>query len=725
MPSIADRAANVALYAFESAQLAPDTFQVLRFEGTEGISQPFKFELQLLSEDPDIEFSKVVNETATFTMMRGDEEVPINGVVTDFSLHGRTENYAVYRATLRPRLYWLTLSHRSRIFQEKPVTDILRLVLEEDGLLASDFRFALQGTYAPREYCVQYQETDLNFFNRLMEFEGMYYFFEHERGQDTLVIADRKSEHEKIPAPASLRYHEGAGGMLGADQETVRTFVCEEQVVTGKVQLRDYDYRKPETMTVESKTDGDMPGNRYEYGEPHFRDTSRGKRLAEVRKEEIEARKRVLTGESDSLAFRSGYVFALEGHYRANLNADYLITQISHRGSQRAGLDIDSLRPQRDEEREDEREPEYRNRFTCIPAKVQYRPPRETPKPEVPGVLTAKIESAGGDYAYIDDQGRYRARMHFDQLKDHRGGRSEGKRTLPVRMTQPYSGPDYGHHFPNHAKTEMLVAFVNGDIDRPIALGTTPNPSNSSPVVSDNKAENVIRTHAGNQLVMDDTEDETQVKLQSGDGHIVLLDDKEDRIQIASTDEHTATLDDKSKKVRVQTKDGHTVLMDDENKKVEVASKKGHFITIDDDKKKITISDKSSENIFSIDIGGDKVNIKSKNGDVNISAPYGSVNVNTNEINMESKKDTSIKAENIFEDANIDVKVNATNIKQKAKSQFEQKGMEIKSYAKVKHEIKGKKVISKGSAKNDMKGAVINVKASGMNKIQGSMVKIN
>jgi type VI secretion system secreted protein VgrG len=696
MPSIADRAANVALYSFESAQLAPDAFQVLRFEGTEGISEPFKFELQLISKDPDIDFSKVVNETATFTMMRGDEEVPVHGIVTDFSLHGRTEDYVVYRATLRPRLHRLALSHRSRIFQEKPVTDILHIVLEEDGLLSSDFRFALQGTYAPREYCVQYQETDLNFINRLMEFEGMYYFFEHKEGQDTLVVADRKGEHEKIPAPASIRYHEGAGGMVGADQETVRKLACEEQVVTGTVQLRDYDYREPETMTVESKTSGNMPGDHYEYGESHFRDTGRGKRLAEVRKEEIEAQKRVLTGESDSLGFRSGYMFTLEGHYRTNLNADYLITRVSHRGSQRAGLDIDSLRSQRDGERGNDREPEYRNQFTCIPAKVQYRPPRETPKPEVPGVLTAKIESAGGDYAYIDKQGRYRAKMHFDQLKDHRSGRSEGKRTLPIRMTQPYSGPDYGHHFPNHADTEMLVAFVNGDIDRPIALGTTPNPSNTSPVVSDNKAQNVMRTHAGNQLVMDDTEDETQVKLQSGDDHTLLLDDKGDRIQIASTDEHTATLDDENKNVRVQTKDGHTVLMDDKNKKIAVESKKGHLITIDDDKEKITISDESSENIFSIDIGGDKISIKSKNGDVNISAPSGSVNVDAKNINMESKKDTNIKAENITEDANIDVKVKATNIKQKAKSQFEQKGMKIKSNAKVKNEVKGKTTIIKG-----------------------------
>jgi len=716
MPSIADRAANVALYAFESAQLASDAFQVLRFEGTEGISQPFKFELQLLSEDPDIEFSEVVNETATFTMMRGDEEVPINGIVTDFSLHGRTDDYVVYRATLRPRLHRLSLSYGSRIFQEKKVEDILRTVLKEDGLSSSDFKFKLQESYSPREYCVQYEEADLNFISRLMEFEGMYYFFQHEDGQDTLVITDKKSEHEKIPKPAALRYHEGGGGMIDADQETVKKFVCEEQVVTGKVQLKDYNYRTPETMTTESEMNGDMPGTRYEYGE-HFRETDRGKRLAKVRNEEIEARRRVMSGESNSIGFQSGFLFTLEKHYRKSLNAKYLITQIEHRGSQRAGLDVDVLRPRED----GESVPVYRNQFTCIPATVQYRPPNDTPKPEVPGVLTAKIESAGGDYAYIDDEGRYRAKMHFDQRED----RSDGTKTLPIRMTQPYSGPDYGHHFPNHADTEMLVAFENGDIDRPVALGTTPNPSNASPVVSENKMENIVRTKAENQLIMDDTKDETKVRLESADKHKLVLDDKKDRIRLTSTDKHTATLDDKNKNIKVQTKDGHLVIMDDENKKITVQSKKGHFVTIHDDEEVITIADESEDNMFSIDIGNDKLTIKTKKGDIDMHAPKGTIDIQAKELNTETKGDTTMKAANITAEADSDFDLEATNITAAADMDYEQTGMNVTSEASMKHEIKGTEVSSEGQAKNDLKGAMVSVKASGVNQIQGSLVKIN
>jgi type VI secretion system secreted protein VgrG len=495
MSTLEDRAANTSLYFFEPAELDPDTLRVVRFEGTEGISQPFNFELQLISEDPDLDFGKVVNKPATFTMMRGDEPRPIRGIVTEFSICGRTADYVVYQATLQPRLHWLSLSYRSRIFQEKKVEDILRTVLEEDGLSSSDFKFKLQESYSPREYCVQYEETDLNFASRLMEFEGMYYFFEHGDGQDTLVVTDKKSEHEKIPDPVSLQFHQGAGGMVKAKQETVSQFVCEEQVVTGKVELKDYNYRTPETMTAESEMNSEMPGKRYEYGE-HFRDTGRGNRLAKVRNEEIEAQRKVLDGESDSLGLRSGFLFTLEKHYRKSLNADYLITQVEHQGSQRHGMDIGTIRSSEDKE---ESEPTYQNRFTCIPATVQYRAPRKTPKPEVSGVMTAEVDGSG-DYAYLDDQGRYRAKMHFDQRD-----KSPGTATHPIRMKQPYSGKgEAGFHKPSHPGTEMIFACENGDPDRPMALGTAPNPNNESPVDNENSSQHIFQTTSENKLVVED-----------------------------------------------------------------------------------------------------------------------------------------------------------------------------------------------------------------------------
>ncbi len=712
MSTLADRAANVSLYSFEPSALDADTFEVVRFEGEEGLSQPFRFNLQLVSETPDIAFADVVNQPATFTMMRGEEAVPIYGIVTDLSQHGRTADYVAYEATLRPRLHWLSLNHASRIFQEMTVEEILTTVLEENGLSSSDVRFSLEASYSPREYCVQYQETDLAFFQRLTEFEGMYYYFDHSDGRETLVVTDHRSAHEPMPAPETISYHDGAGGMVGKKEETMKRFVCEEQVVTGAARLVDYNERTPETMTVQSEGEG--PGTRYEYG-GHFREADRGNRLAEVRREEQEARRRIFRGESTSMGLRSGYLFTLSNHYRRDRNGDYLVTQITHRGSQRAGLSLDVL-PDSTEEvsTNGEAEEDYENECTCIPAAVQYRPPRETPKPEAPGVLTATIESAGGDYAYIDDEGRYRAQMHFDQ----REGRADGRKTLPIRMAQPYSGADYGMHFPNHAGTEMIVAFENGDIDRPVALGTAPNPSNKSPSVAENKMENVLRTHAGNQLVMDDTKEEATVTLESADQHRFRLDDKNDRVRLTTTDQHQATFDDENENIRVETKKGHTVVMDDANEKVTVQSKDGHFVTIDDDNEVLTIADESEENMFSIDIGNEKLTIKTENGDIDMHAPEGVIDIQAKELKTTTSGDTSMEADG-------DMDLQAANIAAAANEDYEQTGMNVTSEAADSHEIKGTEVVSEGTANNDLKGGMVSVEATGITQIQGNLIEID
>jgi type VI secretion system secreted protein VgrG len=144
--------------------------------------------------------------------------------------------------------------------------------------------------------------------------------------------------------------------------------------------------------------------------------------------------------------------------------------------------------------------PTYRNEFTCIPAEVQYRPPRLTPEPRIPGIMTAKIETAGGDYAHIDEMGRYKVKMPFD-LSD----RNNAMASRALRMAQPYSGANYGIHFPNRANSEMVWACIDGNVDRPLGLSTVPNPSNTSPSVAGNKAQCVIRTAGQNELTLDDT----------------------------------------------------------------------------------------------------------------------------------------------------------------------------------------------------------------------------
>ena len=482
--------ANVAQLLFETPALTPDAFHVVRFTGEEALSQLSSFEIELVSDDPAIGFADVINQPATLKVLRGEEEVPIHGLVADFQQGGRTADLYSYRAVLVPRVWLLSLNYQSRIFQKMTVDAIVSQVLEEAGFAGQDYRFELSGTYPAREYCVQLQETDLDFMQRLLEHEGICYYFEH-GDTDVLVMRDESSGNAPISGEDTLTYNPGSG--LSPASESVREFVCRERVVTGKVMLKDYNHRTPDTQLLsESQINGEMPGLRYEYGQ-HFDDQGEGDRLAQLRNEEIECRRRLLYGDGNCPALRSGHLFDLEGHYRADLDGTYLLTHVRHIATQAAALPGLSQTPTTDEQI-------YRNEFTCIPADVPYRPPRITPVPRVSGIMTGVTETGGGDYAYIDENGEYRLKHHFD-LSDV----TDGEASLPIRKGQPYSGPSFGMHFPEHANTEMIWACVNGDPDRPVALLTGPNPSQASPVSSGNKTANVIKTFSNNVISMDDT----------------------------------------------------------------------------------------------------------------------------------------------------------------------------------------------------------------------------
>jgi type VI secretion system secreted protein VgrG len=277
----------------------------------------------------------------------------------------------------------------------------------------------------------------------------------------------------------------------------------------------------------------------------------------------------------------------------------------------------------------------YHNTFTCIPARVPFRPERTTPVPEMPGVITATVESAGGDYAYLDDAGRYRAKMHFD-----RSGRTDGTASAPIRLAQPNTGPGYGVHLPNHAGTELVVAHVGGHPDRPLALGTVPNPSTTSPVAAENRMENVIRTFGGNELLMDDTSEAARVRLQSAGRHELLFDDQEDRVQLVTTGEHAVVLDDKNERIEVQTTKGHRVVMDDAGEAVQVVTTKGHHVTLSDAEGSVTVADAAGEHTLVLDFAAKVVRVKTT-GDLKLEADE-AVEIRGKSILMESQENTEL-----------------------------------------------------------------------------------
>jgi len=772
---MSDFVANVAHHRFEVSTLSPDVFTVVDLTGSEAISQPFEFEIALLSDDPEIAFADVVNQAATLTTRRdpggGTDDVPTCGIVSDFYEEGPSADGRFrYRAVLVPRLWTLSLRYQSRIFQEVTVEEIVTQVLDDAGLPASAVRFEFTESYPAREYCVQHQETDLAFVQRLLEHEGIQYFFEHDGTEDVVVLTDDRTRNPEIAAPATLDFNAGSGAV--PSEEAVYRFTGRERVVTGTVVLKDYNYRTPETrLEVESQVNTDMPGMRYEYGE-HFPDTETGKRLARVRNEEIECQRKVLRGESTCAGLRPGHTFTLQGHYRSDGDGEYLVTEVRHRGVHAAtrnrfsgdgsgisragsgsGSGASGNRALHDQggsgggpaggsgggsaggsgegrgftegngsgEGSGPGEPVYRNTFTCIPAEVAYRPPRQTPVPKVPGIMTARTESTGGDYAYVDEEGRYRLKMHFDRRTDT----TSGEATLPVRKGQMHTGPNHGVHFGEHEDNEMIWACMNGDPNRPVVLSSVANPSQKSPVVAENKAENIIRTKAGNQLVMDDTIDKAKVKLESPDANLVHLDDENDRIQLSTTKKHIVTLDDKNENLTLKTEKGHTLVFDDKNEAITLQSVKEHFIRINDKDEVITLSDKDQKNLLVLDLKNDKIVIKTENGSIDMHAPKGKIDIQAKELNVETKGDTKMKAANIKTEAKSEHAMKAANMKLEAKMDLKQKGTNVKSKASMNHETSGMNVKSQASMQNDVSGTMTNLKASGVNTIQGSLVKIN
>lgn len=211
------------------------------------------------------------------------------------------------------------------------------------------------------------------------------------------------------------------------------------------------------------------------------------------------------------MGFRPGYLYTLESHYRSDFNEDFLLTAVRHEGRQGQALGLDV-----------EARVAYENRIQFRSSSAPYRPDRITPVPQIPGVMVGKIERQAEPYADLDEDGRYKAKMDFDLAETN-----PMEATKPIRMNQPYSGPGYGVHFPNHEATEMIWACVNGDIDRPIALGTSPNPNNGSPSLSENEWQSVIRTWGNNELTFDDKEGEENIYMHATKDHTVVVTNDE------------------------------------------------------------------------------------------------------------------------------------------------------------------------------------------------------
>ncbi len=496
-------------FSFRSRGLPKDTFGVINFNGTEGLSRPYEFDIMLVSDNMEVDVDSIMKNRGRLILHREDgEDTVYNGVIVRFEqLHAFGE-YAFYSARLVSKLWWISTIRHNQIMLNKNVPEIVRRVLVDARFYPDDYEFRLQREYKPIEYVCQYGESNLNFISRWLEKEGIYYYFEQSRMREKVIFTDSLTVHTDLPQMKTLIYEPPSGLDALHLKEVIKSFNCRRSLMPAKVFLKDYNYRKPSIeITGEAEVDPEGRGTVYYYHE-HMQSPEDGKRLAEIRAESIFCRREEFYGESSVPYMFPGFTFTLDGHFKGGFNRKYLITDVTHEGSQTGYLLTGISTGLKEDETN---RMYYRNNFTVIPASVQFRPEVRAEKPKISGAVVGKIDASGsGKYAELDEMGRYKVVIPFDL-----SGKEGGKSSSWVRMAQPYAGSDHGMHFPLHKGTEVLLTFIDGDPDRPIIAAAVPNPETPSPVTGDNRTMAVIRTGGQNRIAFEDKEGSERILLHS------------------------------------------------------------------------------------------------------------------------------------------------------------------------------------------------------------------
>lgn len=540
--------------------LGDDVVVLTRFSGTEGLSIPFSFDLELVSETNNLAFQDIIGENVTVFIGREDEDRRFfNGIISRFAQDSgireteRGRQLACYSAKMVPWFWLLTRSTNSRIFQELSVPDIVAQIFTEKGF--QDFRMDL-GSYKPKEYCVQYNETDFNFVSRLLEQEGIFYFFEHENGKHTMVLADAPDKHNPCPNHESVRYHPVTGSESPMEG-TIVDLDRMQEIRIGKYTVNDFNFENPNTdLKVEAVSQNSLgPGDREFYDYPaEYSVRTAGERLANIRLQAEEARATTITGISACKGFSSGYKFELTGYYRDEMNdQNYVLVAVSHDVTEPAGYSGDRIGAS------------YVNRFSCIPFDVPYRPPLITPKPMIAGVQTAIVVGPPGEEIHTDGHGQVKVQFHWDRARQYNENSS-----CWIRVSQPWAGAGWGSIFLPRIGQEVIVSFLESDPDRPIITGRVYNGLNMPPYpLPDEKTKSTIKSMSSpdsggvNEIRFEDKAGEEQLFIHAektldtrvkgpsrefvgGKRHLIV---KEDQLEKVEGDKHLTVMGDHKEKV--------------------------------------------------------------------------------------------------------------------------------------------------------------------------------
>jgi type VI secretion system secreted protein VgrG len=487
--------------------LGEDVLMITRFTGDEELSRSFSYELELASSDGKIAFNDIIGQNVTVKV----EAEPtgkryFNGFVSEFVQIEDADQLARYRAKVVPWLWFLTRVADCRIFQEKTVPEIIEAVFNSRHF--NQYELRLTGSYPPLENCVQYRETDFNFVSRLMEQEGICYFFVHKDGGHTLVLADSPSAHDPCPDCESVSYYPWN---LGHEFAGIRSWTRESRVCPGAFAHSDFDFKSPGKKLLADASDPKQHDHAdyeiYDYpGE--YVERSAGNNYSTIRMQELQTRHHVLRGEADIAGLHVGHNVTLEGAYRDEDNRKYLVTRLHHEiHSTPFGSESGTGRKF------------YQCRLSAIPATVEFRPQRLTPKPLITGPQTAIVTGPGGDEIHTDQYARVKVHFHW-----HRHDKSDEKSSCWTRVSQHWAGKQWGAiHIPRIGQ-EVIVEFLDGDPDRPIITGRVYNGDNPPPYeLPANKTQSGVKSRSSlgggtsdfNEIRMEDKKGSEQLYIHA------------------------------------------------------------------------------------------------------------------------------------------------------------------------------------------------------------------
>ncbi|MDH5354103.1 MAG: type VI secretion system tip protein VgrG [Gammaproteobacteria bacterium] len=614
-----------------SSPLGKDELLLTGFKGMESISNLFEFKIDVLSKNHALSPDQLIGKRVNLTV-HDDQMTTFNGYISQF-IYGevKADNLRVYQLTMVPWLWFLSKTSNHRIFQNKSTKEIVERLFQDAGFKDYDYKAA--ACTSEREYCVQYKESDFDFVSRLLEEDGIAYFFVHSKDKHVLHIVDSRNAYEACKE-TDLDYSKG-----NQPNTQVNRWQHLYKYHKGRWSLNDYDFVFPtksqlKTTASTSKYFNIKNYEHYEYG-PYYDFSGLGD-LTKKRIEAEEAPMDTIEGSSDCSSFYAGGKFNLKKHAAKQEQGSYIITRIKHKASDDSYLAGNASAS------------EYSNDFACISDNVHFRPPLTRQKPLIQGPQSATVVGPVGEEIYIDEYGRIKVQFHWD-----REGRNDETSSCFIRVMQPWAGAGWGTSFIPRIGMEVVVNFFDGDPDRPIVTGSVYNGDNKPPFTS--KTQSGIKTRSSksgttshfNELRFDDNKDAEQIYLHAEKNLDIQVENNEtlvvdvDRTKTIGNNESTSIGKNRDKSVGENQTESIG-----KNKSIDVGSNHSESIAKD---KTLNVGDDHTESIgknMSINIGdnltesiGKKIYIEA--GD-QIVLKSGSAS-----ITMKSNGDITIKGKNI------------------------------------------------------------------------------